>query len=60
MGAPARTPVSDAAQLRALVAALVRRFSLSERADVECCGLTVAQSATLEALRGGEGSPPAR
>lgn len=40
-----------AAELRALVAALVRRFSLAERADVECCGLTVAQAATLEALR---------
>jgi DNA-binding MarR family transcriptional regulator len=43
---------AEAARLRALVAALVRRFSLSERADVQCCGLTVAQSATLEALRG--------
>ena len=44
---------SEAGRLRSLVAALVRRFSLSERADVECCGLTVAQAATLEAL--GEG-----
>ncbi len=43
-----------AAELRAAIAALVRRFSLSERADVLCCGLTVAQAATLEALRGGE------
>lgn len=33
------------------VQALVRRFSLSERADVVCCGLTVAQAGTLEALR---------
>ena len=37
--------------MRSAVMALVRRFSVSERADVECCGLTVAQSATLEALR---------
>ncbi|MFN8094640.1 MAG: MarR family transcriptional regulator [Vicinamibacteria bacterium] len=43
----------DAVQLRALVAALVRRFALAERADVVCCGLTVAQAATLEALEGG-------
>lgn len=33
------------------VQALVRRFALSERADVACCGITVAQAATLEALR---------
>jgi DNA-binding MarR family transcriptional regulator len=32
---------------------LVRRFSISERADVSCCGLTVAQAATLDALRAG-------
>jgi DNA-binding MarR family transcriptional regulator len=30
---------------------LVRRFAIAERADVNCCGLTVAQSATLDALR---------
>jgi DNA-binding MarR family transcriptional regulator len=30
---------------------LVRRFAIAERADVSCCGLTVAQSAALEALR---------
>ena len=35
--------------------ALVRRFSISERADVACCGVTVAQAATLEAL-GHEGT----
>ncbi|NIM00418.1 MAG: MarR family transcriptional regulator [Acidobacteria bacterium] len=29
---------------------LVRRFSISERAEVSCCGLTVAQSATLATL----------
>ena len=46
--------MSEAARLRTLVAGLVRRFSLSERADVLCCGLTVAQAATLEALAGGE------
>jgi DNA-binding MarR family transcriptional regulator len=37
-------------QLRLAIATLVRRFSLSERADVSCCGLTVAQAATLGAL----------
>ncbi len=31
--------------------ALVRRFSVSERADVLCCGMTIAQTATLETLR---------
>jgi DNA-binding MarR family transcriptional regulator len=35
------------------VQALVRRFSLAERADVACCGMTVAQAATLEALADG-------
>ncbi|HVO13531.1 MAG TPA: MarR family winged helix-turn-helix transcriptional regulator [Vicinamibacteria bacterium] len=44
---------ADAARLRGLIAAIVRRFSLAERADVVCCGLTVAQAATLEALRAG-------
>lgn len=43
----------DAVQLRALVSVIVRRFSLAERADVDCCGLTVAQAATLEALQPG-------
>ena len=32
------------------VRALVRRFAVSERADVACCGMTVAQAATLEIL----------
>lgn len=36
--------------LRAAVRALVRRFAVSERADVACCGVTVAQAAALEAL----------
>jgi len=34
--------------------ALVRRFGVAERADVACCGVTVAQAAALEAL-GAEG-----
>jgi DNA-binding MarR family transcriptional regulator len=53
MGMPVRTAPAkpDAARMRAAVMALVRRFSVSERADVLCCGLTVAQGATLEALR---------
>jgi DNA-binding MarR family transcriptional regulator len=33
------------------VRALVRRFAISERADVFCCGMTIAQAATLETLR---------
>lgn len=41
-----------ARRLRDAVQALVRRFSVSERADVSCCGMTVAQAATLEALLG--------
>jgi DNA-binding MarR family transcriptional regulator len=41
---------SDVVRLRASFAALLRRFSVSERADVQCCGMTVAQAATLEAL----------
>ena len=32
---------------------LVRRFSVAERVDVACCGVTVAQAATLETLREG-------
>jgi len=46
--------MADEAQARTLstaIAALVRRFSLSERADVSCCGMTVAQAATLGVLR---------
>lgn len=41
----------EAHQLRGAVRALVRRFSVSERADVACCGVTVAQAATLETLQ---------
>lgn len=44
----------DARFLRAAIRGLVRRFALSERADVTCCGMTVAQAATLETL-GAEG-----
>lgn len=40
----------DARRLRAAIRALVRRFSVSERADVSCCGVTVAQAAALETL----------
>jgi DNA-binding MarR family transcriptional regulator len=40
----------QAQRLRAGVRALVARFAISERADVACCGMTVAQAATLEIL----------
>jgi DNA-binding MarR family transcriptional regulator len=43
-------PATDAARLRTAIRALVRRFAVSERADVACCGVTVAQAAALEAL----------
>jgi DNA-binding MarR family transcriptional regulator len=42
--------LEDGRRLRAAVRALVRRFAISERADVACCGMTVAQAATLETL----------
>ena len=41
----------DARRLLQHVRALVRRFAVSERADVFCCGMTIAQAATLETLR---------
>ncbi len=41
----------EASRLQVAIRALVRRFSISERADVTCCGMTVAQAAALEALR---------
>jgi DNA-binding MarR family transcriptional regulator len=49
-------PVPDEArplarQLLRGVRGLVRRFQVSERADVVCCGVTIAQAATLEVLR---------
>jgi len=42
----------DPSRLRAAIRGLVRRFGVSERADVSCCGVTVAQAAALEALSG--------
>jgi len=50
-----REPSSEDLALRLMdaIQALVRRFSLAERADVACCGMTVAQAATLEALADG-------
>lgn len=44
--------MDDARTLATLIRALVRRFSISERADVACCGMTVAQAAALGALAG--------
>jgi len=44
---------SDARRLMDAIQLLVRRFSLAERADTACCGMTVAQAATLEALSNG-------
>jgi DNA-binding MarR family transcriptional regulator len=38
-------------ELMRRIRVLVRRFSLAERADIACCGLTVAQAATLEVLQ---------
>lgn len=43
----------EASRLQAAIRALVRRFSISERADVACCGMTVAQAAALGALSAG-------
>jgi ubiquinone/menaquinone biosynthesis C-methylase UbiE/DNA-binding MarR family transcriptional regulator len=43
----------QAKRLREVIRALVRRFSLAERADMSCCDMTVAQAATLEALTDG-------
>ena len=41
---------ADAIRVRKAIRALVRRFSVSERADVACCGMTVAQAAAVEIL----------
>jgi DNA-binding MarR family transcriptional regulator len=46
--------------LRAGIRALVRRFGVSERADVSCCGVTVAQAAALEALEALRAEGPLR
>ncbi len=51
----APAPRDEARRLMAAVRALVRRFAVSERADASCCGMTVAQAATLEALGDGGG-----
>jgi DNA-binding MarR family transcriptional regulator len=40
----------EARRLLENLRALVRRFAVSERSDVSCCGVTVAQAATLETL----------
>jgi len=48
MNGPA--PGDGPARLRSAIRALVRRFGVAERADVACCGVTVAQAAALEAL----------
>lgn len=55
MSTDTEVQASDVARLRSSFTALLRRFSISERADVQCCGMTVAQAATLEAL-GREGT----
>ena len=44
----------QARRLQEGIRALVRRFSLAERADISCCGMTVAQAATLGALADGD------
>ena len=50
------SPTDDLAlRLMEAIRTLVRRFSLAERADIACCGMTVAQAATLEALADGDG-----
>ena len=51
MGLSTTVSETEAQRLLRAVRALVRRFAVSERADVACCGLTVAQAATLETLR---------
>ena len=44
---------NQARRLQEAIRVLVRRFSLAERADIGCCGMTVAQAATLQALADG-------
>jgi arsenite methyltransferase len=48
-----RSTVLQARQLQQGIRALVRRFALAERSDMSCCGMTVAQAATLQALADG-------
>ena len=45
---------TQARRLQEAIRALVRRFSVAERADMSCCGMTVAQAATLQALIDGD------
>lgn len=52
------TDLGSARRLMETVRALVRRFGLAERADVSCCGMTIAQAATLEALSHADGVRP--
>jgi DNA-binding MarR family transcriptional regulator len=46
----ARPSDAQAERLLQAIRAIVRRFSVSERADVQICGVSVAQAATLEVL----------
>lgn len=50
-GAPSSGLGRASEQLLDGIRLLVRRFAILERADVGCCGLSVAQAATLGALR---------
>lgn len=54
MATPTVQTDDQARQLREGIRALVRRFSLAERTDISCCGMTVAQAATLDALTEGD------
>ncbi len=55
MTSPSATTTDDQVrQLQTGIRALVRRFSLAERADLGCCGMTAAQAATLQALASGD------
>lgn len=59
MDAVTPTPADlDARRLRTAVAAVVRRFQLAARADLACCGMTVAQAAALESLARRDGMTP--
>jgi DNA-binding MarR family transcriptional regulator len=48
---PATGPDPAVRRLLDGIQLLVRRFAIAERSDVECCGITVAQAATLQVLR---------
>ena len=49
----ATAPDRHASELWRAIQLLVRRFSISERSEVSCCGMTVAQAAAVEALATG-------